>query len=62
MPDFITALALAMVIEGALYTLFPEAMQRAMRSMLEQPPGRLRVAGIVAACLGVGIVWLVRGG
>ncbi len=62
MPDFITALALAMVIEGSLYALFPEAMQGAMRSVIEQPPGRLRVAGVVAASLGVGIVWLVRGG
>lgn len=50
-----------MAIEGALYALFPEGMKRAMHSLLEQPPGNLRAAGLFAAALGVTIVWLVRG-
>ncbi|MEE8393188.1 MAG: DUF2065 domain-containing protein [Rhodospirillales bacterium] len=61
MSDLITALGLALAIEGALYALFPEGMKRAMHSLLEQPPGNLRVAGLFAATLGVGIVWLVKG-
>jgi hypothetical protein len=61
MSDLLTALALAIAIEGALYALFPEAMKRAMVYVLDQPRGYLRTAGIAAAALGVGIVWLVRG-
>lgn len=61
MADLITALALAMAIEGALYALFPEAMRKFMIQVLAQPRGMLRTAGLTAAVIGVGIVWLVRG-
>jgi uncharacterized protein len=59
--ELVTALALVLVIEGVLYALFPSAMRRAVAAMLEQPAGRLRVAGLIAAALGVGIVWMMRG-
>lgn len=59
--DLLTALALCLVIEGAVYALFPAAMQRLMAQVLEQPEGALRAAGLLAATVGVGIVWLVRG-
>ncbi len=45
MADLLTALALAVAIEGTLYALFPEAMKKMMRHALEQPPGNLRTAG-----------------
>ena len=61
MSDLLTALALALAIEGAVYALFPEARKRMMVRVLAQPPSHLRTAGIVAATAGVGIVWLVRG-
>ncbi len=61
MADFLTALALAIAIEGTLYALFPEGMKRMMAQVLGQPAQNLRVAGVVAAAIGVGIVWLVRG-
>ena len=61
MSDLLVALALAVAIEGALYALFPEAMKRTMLYVMEQPQGTLRTAGVAAAALGVGIVWLVRG-
>ena len=59
--DLITALALVLVIEGALYALFPEAMKRAILGVAEMPPAMLRNAGLVATVAGVAIVWLVRG-
>lgn len=59
--DLITALALVLVIEGALYALFPEAMKRAVMNIAEMPPAMLRNAGLTAAVVGVVIVWLVRG-
>lgn len=61
MTDLLTALALAMAIEGALYALFPDGMKRMMLYALSQPLSHLRTAGVVAAVVGVGIVWLVRG-
>lgn len=61
MADFLTALALAISIEGALYALFPEGMKKMMAQMLVQPSHHLRTVGLVAALVGVGLVWLVRG-
>jgi uncharacterized protein len=60
MRDLSTALALVLVIEGALYTLFPEGMRRAAARALTVPPQTLRLAGLAAACAGVILVWLVR--
>lgn len=61
MTDLLTALALAIAIEGALYALFPDAMKKMMLQVLAQPPGHLRAAGLLAATGGVAVVWLVRG-
>ncbi len=61
MTAFFTALGLAIVIEGAVYALFPDAMKRMMLQVLAQPPQTLRVAGVFAAMAGVGLIWLVRG-
>lgn len=61
MSDLLTALGLAIAIEGALYTLFPNAMKTMMVKVLEQPLGHLRMAGLAAAFFGVAIVWMVRG-
>lgn len=60
MSDLWAALGLVLALEGALYALFPAAMRRAMLEVLAQPPQRLRVGGVVACVIGVGIVWLVR--
>ncbi len=59
--ELVTALALVLVIEGAFYALFPGRMKRAMATLLGVPDGNLRLAGVVAVALGVGIVWLLRG-
>jgi len=58
--DFLTALALALALEGVAYALFPDAMRRMVASILAMPPASLRMAGLVAATLGVAGVWLVR--
>ena len=60
MKDFATALALVFVIEGSLYTLFPEGMKRMVAQMMSLSPTALRVTGLVAAWLGLAIVWLIR--
>ena len=62
MTDLLTALALAVALEGIAYALFPEGMKRMMRIAIEQPVVNLRAAGLTAAVLAVGVVWLIRGG
>ncbi len=60
MADLLTAIGLAVAIEGLLYALFPSAMKKMMVQVLAQPQTSLRTAGLVAAIAGVGIVWLIR--
>ena len=61
MDDFLAALALVLVIEGLLYAAAPGAMRRAMEVALSQPPGPMRIAGLLAATIGVALLWAVRG-
>ena len=61
MTDLATALALVLVLEGALWALFPDAMRRAAALALGLADHRLRMGGLAAAALGVALVWLLRG-
>jgi uncharacterized protein YjeT (DUF2065 family) len=61
MDDVLLALGLVLALEGSLYALFPQGMRQALAMALALPPEQLRWTGVVAALLGVGIVWLVRG-
>ena len=64
MDDFWTALGLAigliLVLEGALYALFPAAMRRLIAAAVSQPDSALRAGGLVAAIAGVVLVWAIR--
>ena len=60
MSDLWAAVGLMIALEGALYALFPTGMRRMLLDLLGQPPQRVRVAGLFACAVGVGIVWLVR--
>ena len=60
MRDFATAVALILVIEGILYALLPDQMKRLAVRAMATPAHSLRVAGLVAACLGVVLVWVLR--
>jgi uncharacterized protein len=59
--ELLTALGLVLAIEGVIYALFPEGMKRMMARVMEMPAASLRAAGLAAAAIGVGLVWLVRG-
>lgn len=61
MSDFVVAVALVLVLEGILFAAFPTTAKRAMISAMETPDATLRIVGIVAAFVGVLIVWAVRG-
>jgi len=60
MTDLFTALALMLVLEGALYALFPQPMKRAAMLLLRQPEMTLRLTGLGLAIIGVAWVWVIR--
>ncbi|MBV8474357.1 MAG: DUF2065 domain-containing protein [Hyphomicrobiales bacterium] len=60
MRDFCAALGLVFAIEGLLLAGFTEAMRKRMAEVARQAPDRLRRFGLVAAAVGVAIVWAAR--
>jgi uncharacterized protein YjeT (DUF2065 family) len=60
LDEVLVVIGLLLAVEGALYALFPAAMQRMMTFALAQPPNQLRSAGLLCATIGLGIVWLLR--
>ena len=61
MTDFLTALALVLVIEGLFLAVFPTRLRQMVVMLADLPPEKLRVGGLIAATLGVFGVWLLRG-
>ncbi|WP_374831800.1 DUF2065 domain-containing protein [Paenochrobactrum pullorum] len=61
MNDFLAAVGLLLVFEGLLYGGFPLIAKRMAWDVTQAPEQALRLAGIIAIAIGVGIVWLVRG-
>lgn len=61
MDAFITAMGLAIAIEGIAYALFPDGMKQMMAQMMTQPSSSLRKLGLLATATGVAVVWLIRG-
>ena len=62
MQDFFAAIGLVLVIEGPVSGGFPSLARKLAGEVLSMPENALRIAGLVAIAIGVGIVWLVRGG
>ncbi|KQU98044.1 hypothetical protein ASD99_18255 [Mesorhizobium sp. Root695] len=62
MQDFLAAMGLVLVIEGLVYGGFPGLARKLATEVLSLPENALRIAGLAAIGIGVGIVWLVRGG
>ncbi|MBC8240595.1 MAG: DUF2065 domain-containing protein [Alphaproteobacteria bacterium] len=60
MIDLFVVLGLILVLEGGLYAAFPAGMKRMMTVMIQQPDDVLRLSGLGAATLGVGIIWIVK--
>ena len=62
MQELWIALGLVLVIEGALYALFPQHMIDMLRRLPSVPPTVLRLMGLTAVGLGWLIVWWLRRG
>jgi len=61
MSDLWAALGLVLVLEGALYALFPVQMIEMIRKLPQLPVPALRLLGLTAVGIGWLVVWLVRG-
>jgi uncharacterized protein len=59
--DFLAAMGLVLVVEGLVYGGFPGLAKKLATEVLSMPETVLRIAGLTAIAVGVGIVWLVRG-
>ena len=60
MTDFLVAISLAIALEGFAYALFPDNMKKLMSTMLEMESTSIRKVGLLAAFIGVGLVWLIK--
>lgn len=60
MTFLIAAFGLLLAIEGLTFAAFPGAAKRAAAAIVEAPEGTLRIVGLLAAVIGVVIVWLIR--
>lgn len=61
MTDLVAAIGLLLVLEGVFYGGFPRLAKRVAAEASSMPEELLRIAGLVAAGIGVLLVWLVRG-
>lgn len=48
-----------MLLEGAVYALFPRGMKRAMREIMNMPEGQLRSGGLIVAAIGLALIVLI---
>ena len=60
MADLVTALGLVLVIEGIVYGAFPQLGRRVGEFLRTASDDLLRMAGLVSAGVGLGVVWLAR--
>ncbi|WP_018183483.1 DUF2065 domain-containing protein [Kaistia granuli] len=60
MTDFVTALGLVLVIEGAFYAMAPTVAKTLMRQGIAASDSLLRGCGLIALAIGVAVVWLAR--
>ncbi|MGI9436493.1 MAG: DUF2065 domain-containing protein [Geminicoccaceae bacterium] len=60
MSDLATGLALVLVLEGILWALATDSMKRAALMAVELDNNQLRAIGLIAAAVGVFVIWLLR--
>jgi uncharacterized protein YjeT (DUF2065 family) len=61
MRDFLTALALVLVLEGLFLALMPRRLRQILEALEQIAPETLRMFGLAVACIGVLALWLIRG-
>lgn len=58
--DLLLALGLVAIVEGLVLALAPTRLREALELMRMLPLDQLRVFGLLAVTVGVGLVWLAR--
>lgn len=53
------ALGLVLAFEGALYALFPTFLRSMVKQIDMVSDQALRLGGVVALAIGVGVVWMI---
>lgn len=59
METLAAAVALVLVVEGALYALFPGGMKRMLAEVMRMPEPMIRNAGLIATALGLAILYML---
>lgn len=59
METLAAAIALVLLVEGALYALFPAGMKRMLAEVMRMPEPVIRNAGMIAAVLGLAILYML---
>ncbi len=54
-------LGLLLLIEGALYALVPDRLRNMLMQGMQMSDAQLRNAGLIAAAIGLAIIWFARG-
>ena len=60
MSELLTAIALAVALEGIIYALFPGIMRRVIRQVLKMPDAELRMAGLTGAVAALAAIATIR--
>nr|WP_232474961.1 DUF2065 domain-containing protein [Roseomonas rubea] len=59
MAGLLQGVAVVLALEGIAYALAPGLMRRGLAAMAAAPEDALRIAGLVAATLGIGLAWML---
>ncbi len=59
--DLLLGLGLVAIVEGLFLALAPTRLAQILDALRSVGPDQLRLAGLAAVALGVGLVWMARG-
>ena len=51
---------LILIVEGLIYAIFPEGMKKLLTRMIDMPVSALRLGGLVAAVIGLALLWAMK--
>jgi len=60
MQDFLSAVALMLVLEGVVPFVNPDYLRRMLSTLAQMDDRSVRIAGLVSMLSGVGLLYLVR--
>lgn len=61
MNDLLAGIGMALVIEGVLWAVAPEAARRMVHEIAGLAVGRIQLGALATVAAGVFVVWLARG-